>query len=69
MSNPYYLLFLLGTTINPAAYTVAEVRESLKQIEDALDQKGSDVHNYLIIHIYIFYKYTNHVLDSFTGLS
>src|SRR5436190_8949513 len=64
MANPYYLLSLLGTTINPAAYTVAEVRESLKQIEDALDQKGSDVHNYPIIHIYIFYKYTNHVLDS-----
>ena len=57
MANPYYLLSLLGMTINPAVYTVAEVRESLKQIEDALDQKGSYVHNYLIIYIYIFYKY------------
>ena len=49
MVNPYYLLSLLGMVINPAAYMVAEVQNSLHEIEQLLGQSGSEVCNIIKI--------------------
>ena len=49
MANPYYLLSLLSVVINPAAYMVAEVQNSLHEIEQLLGQSGSEVCNIIKI--------------------
>ncbi len=43
LTNLYYLLSLLGITIQQAAFTAEEVRDSLQQIERVLGQTGSEV--------------------------
>ena len=53
LTNPYYLLSLLGITIQQAAFTAEEVRDSLQRIERVLGQTGSKVLLYYPTYIYI----------------
>ena len=53
LTNPYYLLSLLGITIQQAAFIAEEVQDSLQWIEHVLGQMGSEVLLYYP-HIYLY---------------